>query len=53
MATKKKKPRRVFLDPVNPPDSFDRAEMRKAIRELAEARRQRKTKRPVPANDKK
>ncbi len=45
MATKtKRKP--VILEPVNPPDSFDRQEMRKAIRELAEARR-RKNKRRV------
>jgi hypothetical protein len=49
MATKKKS-RPVILEPVNPPDSFDRQEMRKAIRELAEARR-RKNKRRVPAHD--
>jgi hypothetical protein len=49
MATKTKR-RPVILEPVNPPDSFDRQEMRRAIRELAEARR-RKKKRPVPAHD--
>ena len=49
MATKTKR-RPVILEPVNPPDSFDRQEMRKAIRELAEARR-RKKKQRVPAHD--
>jgi len=45
MATKaKKKPKIEILGPENLPVSFDRKELRKVIRELAEARRHRKGK---------
>ena len=50
MATKTKR-RPVVLEPRNPPDSFDRAEMRKAIKELAAARRRGK-KQPVADDSK-
>ena len=46
MAAKTKR-RPVILEPEFPPDSFTRAELRKAIKEVAAARRRRK-KRPVP-----
>lgn len=49
MAAKTKR-RPVILEPLNPPDSFDRAEMRKWIKELADARRRRK-KRPAAPTD--
>ena len=49
MATKTKR-KIVIPEPQNPPDSFDRAEMRKLIKELAEARRRRK-KRPAVAQN--
>lgn len=50
-ATTTTKPKRVILEPEHPPDSFDRAEMRKVIKELAAARRRRK-KKPVPSDAK-
>jgi hypothetical protein len=51
--TTKKKRRPVILEPLNPPDSFDRDEMRKAIRELADARRRRKGKKKSVADESK
>jgi hypothetical protein len=38
---KKKKPKRVILGSAHPPDSFTRAELLKAIKEVAAARRRR------------
>ena len=47
MAAKTKR-KIVIQEPQNPPDSFDRAEMRKWIKELADARRLRKKRRVAP-----
>jgi hypothetical protein len=49
MAAKTKR-KIVIPEPLNPPDSFDRGEMRKLIKELADARRRRK-KRPAAPQD--
>ena len=38
---KKKKAKRVILTPIHPPDSFTRAELKKAIKEVAAERRSR------------
>jgi hypothetical protein len=46
MATKTRR-RPVILDPEHPPDSFDREEMRKAIKKVADARRRRRRRQPV------
>ena len=43
MATKTK-PKRIILEPKNPPDSFTRAQLREAIKKVAAARRQRQKK---------
>jgi hypothetical protein len=51
MAAKTKR-RPVIQEPQNPPDSFDREEMRKLIRELADARRRRKKQRVTPQGGK-
>ena len=38
----KTRTRRVILEPRNPPDSFDREEMRRIIKKVADARRRKK-----------
>jgi hypothetical protein len=37
----KTKPKRIIREPLYPPDSFTREELRKAIKEVAAARRRR------------